>query len=61
MEGEADQLHPEDRQTIRSSIVDMMVTLEPILQTQIGETLSLIAQADFPSKWPDLITVRLKK
>ncbi|RKP12976.1 Cse1-domain-containing protein, partial [Piptocephalis cylindrospora] len=59
--GETDQLHAEDRQAIRSNIVDMMVSLEPILQTQIGESLAIIAQADFPARWPDLINVMVSK
>lgn len=45
---------------LKASIVGIMLSLstEPSLQVQLGEAISIMAEADFPDKWQGLIEVR---
>jgi len=56
---QTDQISSNDRQTIKNSIVDLMVTVPPAVQRQLSEALSIISESDFPSKWENLLPVRL--
>ena len=40
---------------IKKEIVPLMISLPNSLQVQIGEAISLIADSDFPQRWPDLL------
>lgn len=44
---------------LKESIVGVMIGLsnEPNLQVQIGEAITIIAQADFPQDWQGLVDV----
>ncbi|KAJ1675939.1 importin-alpha export receptor [Spiromyces aspiralis] len=44
-----------DRDVIKSEIVGLMVSLDPRLQLQVSEAMSVIADNDFPANWPNLI------
>ncbi|KAH3687870.1 hypothetical protein WICPIJ_001163 [Wickerhamomyces pijperi] len=44
-----------DAERVKAEITSLMITLPSNLQVQIGETISLIADSDFPDKWPTLI------
>lgn len=50
----------QDRDVIKNHLVELMCTVPPQIQVQLGESISLIAASDFPSKWdnllPDLIS-----
>lgn len=45
---------------LKASIVNIMISLsaEPALQVQIGQAISIMAEADFPDQWEGLIDVR---
>ncbi|EGW35169.1 uncharacterized protein SPAPADRAFT_48204 [Spathaspora passalidarum NRRL Y-27907] len=45
----------EDVTAIKREIIDVMIKLPSSLQVQLGETISLIAESDFPHNWADLI------
>lgn len=49
----------EDVTAIKSSIIEIMISLPPSLQAQVGEAISVIADSDFPDRWetllPDLV------
>ncbi|XBW35603.1 hypothetical protein QEN19_001177 [Hanseniaspora menglaensis] len=50
-----------DVDLIRSNIIDCMVQLPPILKSQVGEAISIIAESDFPEFWPNLIPELVNK
>jgi hypothetical protein len=51
-----------DKTMIRSQLVSAMIVLsnpaDKTIRAQVAESVSLVAELDFPLKWPDLITVR---
>mmetsp|Transcript_54946 Transcript_54946/g.83166 ORF Transcript_54946/g.83166 Transcript_54946/m.83166 type:complete len:703 (-) Transcript_54946:965-3073(-) len=53
-------ISPQDRETVKSHVVELMCTVPPQIQAQISETISLIAAVDYPDRWtnllPDLVT-----
>ena len=55
-------LPDQDKAGLRSELTATMLALsnpsEKAIRAQIAEAVSLIAELDFPSKWPDLIDVR---
>lgn len=46
---------------IRSNIIDCMIQLPPLLKSQVGEAISIIAESDFPEFWPNLIPELVSK
>mmetsp|Transcript_22644 Transcript_22644/g.47061 ORF Transcript_22644/g.47061 Transcript_22644/m.47061 type:complete len:1004 (+) Transcript_22644:128-3139(+) len=50
----------QDRDVMKNHLVELMCTVPPQIQVQLGESISLIAASDFPSQWdnllPDLIS-----
>lgn len=48
-------LFNEDVQYLKLEVLNVMIKLPNNLQIQLGETISLIAELDFPHNWPDLI------
>lgn len=44
-----------DKIAIKSHIIQVMTTIPPNLQKQIGDAVTIIAACDFPSKWETLI------
>ncbi|KAL6950231.1 hypothetical protein ACO0QE_000907 [Hanseniaspora vineae] len=44
-----------DSDAIKAQVVDIMISLPNNLQAQIGESISLIADSDFPMRWPTLV------
>lgn len=44
-----------DVASVKSHIVQFMIQLPANLQAQIGEAVSVIADSDFPERWPDLV------
>ncbi|CAM9020808.1 unnamed protein product [Wickerhamomyces anomalus] len=45
----------QDTDLIKSEIIPLMISLPNNLQIQIGEAISVIADSDFPERWPSLI------
>ena len=52
-----------DKAALRSEVVPAMLVLsnpaDKAIRAQVAEAVSLIAELDFPTKWPDLIDVRI--
>jgi exportin-2 (importin alpha re-exporter) len=48
-------ISPEDRHTIKQHLVQLMCTAPPQIQAQISESISLIAQVDYPQQWDNLL------
>lgn len=46
---------------IRSNIIECMIQLPPLLKSQVGEAISIIAESDFPEFWPNLIPELVSK
>ena len=55
-------LPEQDKAALRAQLVPAMIALshpaDKSIRAQIAESVALIAELDFPSKWPDLIDVR---
>ncbi|GKY96134.1 hypothetical protein MPSEU_000573500 [Mayamaea pseudoterrestris] len=45
----------DDRNTIKSHLVQLMCTVPPMIQSQLSETISLIAAVDYPQQWTNLM------
>ncbi|KAI8620536.1 cse1l protein [Chytriomyces sp. MP71] len=60
-EGETDRIHPSDRQAIKASIVDFMITSPHSVQLQLSEAVTIIAESDFPHNWPTLVPLLVSK
>lgn len=58
-------LAEQDKVVLRSELVPAMLALsnptEKAIRAQVAESVSLIAELDFPEKWPNLIDVRLSR
>ncbi|KAJ2785708.1 importin-alpha export receptor [Coemansia javaensis] len=55
-DGEAeDTVGEADRRAVRGELVGLMITAPKRLQLQLGEAVSIIAESDFPDRWPELI------
>ena len=55
MKEENDVIHPEDRDSIKLAIVDLMLKSPPSVQKQLSTAIAIIGKEDFPAKWPNLI------
>jgi exportin-2 (importin alpha re-exporter) len=44
-----------DRITIKSHLVQLMCTVPPLIQVLLSESISLIADVDFPDQWTNLL------
>ncbi|GME66545.1 unnamed protein product [Ambrosiozyma monospora] len=49
------QINNVDAVSIKAQIVQLMIALPDSLQVQIGESISLIAESEFPELWPELL------
>lgn len=54
-------LPADDCSHLKSDILGIMITLPSQLQIQIGESISIIADSDFPHKWPELVDELVNK
>jgi len=52
---EADKIDPSERSAIKDQIVDIMIAVPPKIQIQLSESVSVIADCDFPKQWESLI------
>jgi exportin-2 (importin alpha re-exporter) len=48
-------LTPDDRNTVKSHLVQLMCTVPAQIQVQLSESISLIALADYPEQWQNLL------
>ena len=51
----------DDRNTIKTLIVTLMLRSPPALQKQLSDAVSIIGKYDFPKKWPQLIDEMVEK
>ncbi len=56
-----DQISQSDRQNIKSSIVELMLTSPEQIQRQLSDAISIISKEDFPEKWENLLTDMVQK
>ncbi|KAG1687432.1 Exportin-2 [Nymphon striatum] len=56
-----DRIHENDRNTIRSLIVGLMLKSPEQIQKQLSDAISIIGKEDFPEKWPGLINEMVTK
>lgn len=54
-------ISPQDRETIKDNVVELMCTVPPQIQAQISEGISLIAEQDFPERWMNLLDTLVQK
>eukprot|EP00934_Nitzschia_sp_Nitz4_P009244 Nitzschia sp. Nitz4//scaffold21_size171442//24428//27509//NITZ4_002145-RA/size171442-processed-gene-0.41-mRNA-1//-1//CDS//3329542363//9234//frame0 len=54
-------ISPADRNTIKENLVELMCTVPPIIQSQISESISLIADVDYPKNWQNLVPALVQK
>ena len=50
-----------DVELLKKEIIPLMISLPNNLQLQIGEAISVIADSDFPHKWPTLLDDLISK
>ena len=43
--------------TIKQELIGLMISVPPNIQSQLGETISLIADSDFWTRWDTLVSV----
>ncbi|XP_002130634.2 exportin-2 [Ciona intestinalis] len=60
-EDEASKVSEQDRNTIKCTVVDLMLTSPKQYQKQLSEAISIIGREDFPEKWPSLLEDMNKK
>ncbi len=51
----------QDRNLIKSHLVELMCTVPPQIQAQCSEAIGLIAKVDFPAKWDNLLPELVQK
>ena len=56
-----DRIHPQDRATIKTLIVSLMLKSPESIQRQFSDAVSIIGKSDFPDKWPTLIPEMVEK
>ena len=56
-------LPEQDKVALRGELIPAMLTLadpsNKAVRAQVAESVALVAELDFPAKWPDLIDVRV--
>eukprot|EP00096_Caligus_rogercresseyi_P000645 TRINITY_DN11117_c0_g1_i1.p1 TRINITY_DN11117_c0_g1~~TRINITY_DN11117_c0_g1_i1.p1 ORF type:complete len:974 (-),score=386.32 TRINITY_DN11117_c0_g1_i1:7-2928(-) len=55
VENGEDRIHPEDRNSIKVFIVNLMLRSPISIQKQLSSAVAIIGQADFPDRWPALL------
>ncbi|KNC84613.1 hypothetical protein SARC_03180 [Sphaeroforma arctica JP610] len=55
IDGQVNKIADQDRLTIKTHIVDLMLKMPSQLQAQLSEAVSLIGKHDFPDAWPELL------
>ncbi|KAK2157652.1 hypothetical protein LSH36_187g00016 [Paralvinella palmiformis] len=61
LEDVGDRIHPQDRDTIKQTIVALMLKSPEQIQKQLSDSISIIGREDFPDKWPGLLQEMITK
>ncbi|XP_063217026.1 exportin-2 [Bacillus rossius redtenbacheri] len=56
-----DHIHAQDREAVKSLIVNLMLHSPEAVQKQLSDAVSIIGRHDFPAKWPNLISQMVEK
>jgi exportin-2 (importin alpha re-exporter) len=57
----ADKITGVDRQSIKTSITELMLSSPEQIQRQLSDAISIISKEDFPDKWPELLPALVPK
>lgn len=60
-EDEDDKIYREDRETIKTHIVNLMLSSPESIQKQLSDAISIIGKYDFPDNWPGLLDEMIQK
>ena len=52
---DAARLHEEDKATVRANVLEALIQSPEIVRSQLNECVKVIANADFPERWPNLL------
>lgn len=61
LEDTTDKISESDRQSVKASITEMMLTSPEQIQLQLSDAISIISREDFPNKWPDLLPTLVER
>ena len=56
-----DRILPQDRDSIKASITELMLTSPEQIQRQLSDAISIISREDFPDKWPNLLPTMVEQ
>lgn len=56
-----DKIVANDRQSIKTSITELMLSSPEQIQRQLSDAISIISKEDFPEKWPELLPALVPK
>lgn len=59
--GGTDRIHADDRQLIKATILDMMLSAPESIQRQLSDAIAIIGKHDFPDQWPNLLDDMVSK
>ncbi|XP_039293224.1 LOW QUALITY PROTEIN: exportin-2 [Nilaparvata lugens] len=59
--GGTDRIHGDDRQLIKATILDMMLSAPESIQRQLSDAIAIIGKHDFPDQWTNLIDDMVSK
>ena len=60
-EDTGDRIHGSDRDTIKTHVVNLMLSSPQSIQKQLSQAIAIIGQHDFPDKWTGLIPEMVSK
>jgi len=60
-EDTGDRIHASDRDTIKTHVVNLMLSSPQAIQKQLSNSIAIIGQQDFPEKWQNLIPEMVSK
>ena len=56
-----DRIQQQDRESIKASITELMLTSPEQIQRQLSDAISIISREDFPDKWPNLLPTMVEQ
>jgi len=56
-----DKIHQQDRDSVKTLIIDLMLKSPVPIQKQLSAAIAIIGQEDFPAKWPNLVNDMVTK
>jgi len=56
-----DKISLQDRQSVKASIAELMLTSPDQIQRQLSDAISIISREDFPDKWQELLPLLVER